>query len=133
MEILLRLILAAAIFAGLWLALRIVNQRQLVRNGKRNPGLEGLHAGKLGLLYFTTPDCIPCKLVQRPALEQLKGVMGEALQIIEVNAAERTDLADEWGVLSIPTTVLIDRQGEAKKINLGVIRFEQLVEQFQKI
>ncbi|NIR96491.1 MAG: thioredoxin family protein, partial [Gammaproteobacteria bacterium] len=79
--------------------------------------MENLPQGVLGILYFTTPNCVPCKTVQRPALETVKKHLGNKLKVIEVDATQQTALADHWGVLSVPTTFIIDANGKPRKVN----------------
>ena len=112
-----------------WMLRRLI----LARVQHKQPGLEGLTLGNPGILYFTTPDCLPCKTVQRPALQDLQEVLGERIQIIQVDAAERTDLADSWGVLSVPTTFIIDSKGQPRHINHGVTRAAKLLDQLERI
>jgi hypothetical protein len=59
--------------------------------------------------------------------------MGESLEVIEIDATERPDLARTWGVMSVPTTFLLDVRGEAKYVNHGVTRVEKLMEQIQNL
>lgn len=92
--------------------------------------LSGLRPGIPAIIYFWSEDCPPCKLVQKPALETLQAELGPAgIQVVAVNAMEDFEIADEWGVLSLPTTFLIDSTGEPRKINHGVVRAEQLRQQ----
>ena len=83
------------------------------------------------IVYFTTPDCAPCKTVQRPALSKLLTLTGDSVQVIEIDATQRPDLAKQWGVMSVPTTFLLDARGEARYVNNGVTRVEKLMEQLQ--
>jgi thioredoxin-like negative regulator of GroEL len=83
------------------------------------------------ILYFTSPTCVPCKTQQRPALQRLLAELGDAVQVIEVNALEQPDAADRWGVLSVPTTFILDKQGQPRDINYGVARVETLKHQLQ--
>ena len=85
------------------------------------------------IVYFTTPDCAPCETIQRPALEKLTRLFGEKLQIVEVDAVQRPDLAKTWGVMSVPTTFLLNSRGEARYVNNGVARAEKLMEQIQTL
>ena len=85
------------------------------------------------IVYFTTPDCVPCKTVQRPALDKLSTFFGENLQVVEIDATQRPDLAKTWGVMSVPTTFLLNSRGEARYVNNGVARLEKLMEQIQTL
>jgi thiol-disulfide isomerase/thioredoxin len=85
------------------------------------------------LVYFTTPDCAPCRTVQRPAIEHVSDLLGENLEVVEINAYDRPDLAKTWGVLSVPTTFVIDERGEARYVNNGVARAEKLLEQIRTL
>ena len=132
-DILLRLFLAIGIIilgaAAYWL----INQRLLVRAKDNLLTLFKTLPKKPVLVYFTTPDCAPCKTVQRPAIEQVRNLLGEKLHVIEINAYERPDLAKLWGVISVPTTFLLDARGEARYVNNGVARANKLMEQIQTL
>ena len=91
------------------------------------------HPGAFTLVYFTTPTCIPCKTVQRPAIQRLHQMLGNALHVVEIDATERPDLAKIWGVMSVPTTFLLNAKGEARYVNNGVARAEKLMEQIQTL
>ena len=114
---------------GYWL----INQRLLVRARNNVFTLFNKLPNKPVIVYFTTPDCTPCKTVQRPALNQVCKLLGEKLQVIEIDATERPDLAKKWGVMSVPTTFLLDARGEARYVNNGVARAEKLMEQLQTL
>jgi thioredoxin 1 len=132
-DIVLRFILAIGIIglgaAGYWL----INQRLLARAKNNIYTLFRKLPNKPVIVYFTTPDCVPCKTVQRPALDQIRSLLGEKLQVIEIDAYERPDLAQHWGVMSVPTTFLLDARGEARYVNNGVARVEKLMEQVQTL
>ena len=109
----------------------LYNRMLLSRSKQRYRLLENFHLGTPAILYFTTPTCVPCKAVQRPALQQIKHQMGTRLQVIEVDAAARPDLAADWGVLSVPTTFLLDSKGRPRHVNHGVTRAEKLQQQLE--
>ncbi len=56
---------------------------------------------------------------------------GERLQILRVDVTEQPNLAQAWGVLSIPTTFLIDAEGQARGINHGVASADRLRRQLE--
>ncbi|MBE0671925.1 MAG: thioredoxin family protein [Anaerolineales bacterium] len=132
-EILLRFVSAIGIiFLGVgmyWLA----NQFLLSRAKSSLTSLPNPLPNIPVIVYFTTPDCAPCKSVQRPALDKLTSLLGEKLHVVEIDATERPDLAKTWGVMSVPTTFLLDARGEARYVNNGVARVEKLMEQIQTL
>lgn len=129
MEILTRALFASLIISG-GFGLALLYQRWAQR---RAPGLlaelGAQRAETFTLVYFTTPGCQPCKTIQRPAIERLKTTLGNALQVVEIDATQRPDLAHRWGVLSVPTTFVIDPRGTLRHVNHGVTRAEQLLSQ----
>ena len=132
-EILLRSALAVVIIITAALSYWLINQRMLMRARSNVFTLFNTLPNKPVIVYFTTPDCVPCKTVQRPAINQVSKLLGERLQVVEVDATERPDLAKTWGVLSVPTTFLLDARGQARYVNNGVTRAEKLMEQIQNL
>jgi hypothetical protein len=49
----------------------LVNSALVYRARRAEFIVPGFRPGTPGILYFTTPECVPCKTVQRPALERL--------------------------------------------------------------
>lgn len=111
----------------------LVNRTLLSRTASLSRRLPGWQPGKPGILYFTTPNCAPCRTIQRPALREVQAEWGERLQVIEVDATHRADLAKHWGVLSVPTTFLLDASGKPRFVNHGVARAEKLMEQLHRL
>jgi thiol-disulfide isomerase/thioredoxin len=111
----------------------LINQRLLIRARNNTFTLFSTPPRRPVLVYFTTPDCVPCKTVQRPAIDRVSNMLGEKIEVIEINAYEQPDLAKTWGVMSVPTTFLLDARGEARYVNNGVARAEKLLEQIQTL
>ena len=132
-DILYRLIWAAGIILGglglYWLA----NFTILARSGRNPTSMFVNSRGQPSILYFTTPDCVPCKTVQRPAIQKVSAELGQRLQVVEINTYEQPDLARKWGVLSVPTTFIIDAQGKPRHVNHGVTRAEKLLKQVNEV
>jgi len=132
-DILFRFGLALGIIALALSAYWLNNQRLLGRAQHNVLALFGTLPNKPVIVYFTTPDCVPCKTIQRPALNKLSSLMGDKLEVIEIDAIQRPDLAKRWGVMSVPTTFLLNARGEARYVNNGVARVEKLMEQLQTL
>ena len=116
---------AGIILAGLF-AYSGVNWLVLSRARR---GSARLGAGKPAIVYFTTPDCVPCKTVQRPAIQRLQERLGDQLRVIEVDARQNPQMAREWGVLSVPTTFILDAAGKPVHVNHGVASADKLLAQ----
>jgi thioredoxin 1 len=128
-DILLRSVFALVIIGSGLVAYWLINQRSLSKARSNIYTLFNQLPNKPVIVYFTTPDCAPCKTVQRPALNQVRRLLGEKLEVVEIDATQRPDLAKVWGVMSVPTTFLLDASGEARFVNNGVTRAEKLMEQ----
>ena len=133
MSIVLRFGLALVIIGLGAFAYWLINQRLLVRARSNVSSLFERRPEKPVIVYFTTPDCVPCKTVQRPAIRRVTEALGERLEVVEINAYEQPDLARTWGVMSVPTTFVLDARGEARYVNNGVARAEKLLEQIQTL
>ncbi len=127
-----RMALAIGISLAGWALFHLVSQLNLRRVEVVAPRLDNLEQGKAAIVYFTTPDCAACKAVQRPALARLQKMMGNRLQIIEINAYENPDMAKTWGVLSVPTTFVLDLKGSPRQVNYGVTPAEKLFNQLKQ-
>ncbi len=118
---------------GAYLAVTRLQLRRAGRAAAGAPGLETLEPGKPAILYFTAPGCVPCRTVQVPALEKLQAELADGLQVIKLDATRRLDAANFWGVLSVPTTFVLDRRGRARRVNHGVAGADKLRGQLQDI
>jgi thiol-disulfide isomerase/thioredoxin len=132
-DVLLRFGLAVVIIGLGAFAYWLVNQRLLIRARNNVFTLFNTLPNKPVLVYFTTPDCVPCKTIQRPAINRVSHVLGQELEVVEIDATQRPDLAKAWGVMSVPTTFVLDTRGEARYVNNGVARAEKLLEQIQTL
>lgn len=134
-QLLVRLAMAVGLclfgIAAYWAWNKFQLRRLSGARGGRLLGLETMRAGVPGILYFTTPDCQVCITTQKPALRRLEAEMAGGLQIVEVDATVRPEVADYWGVLSVPTTFIIDGQGQPRHINHGMTGKEKLRRQIE--
>lgn len=127
-----RIIIALALIAFSVGAYTLGTHWQVSRVGRKAGAsvLNKLRPGIPAVVYFWSETCPPCKAVQSPALKQLETELGpQGVQVIAINAMEEPGVASSWGVLGLPTTFLVDRAGQPRRVNHGVIRAEQLREQ----
>lgn len=126
-----RIGIAVALVAAGFLAYGLGNRLWLATRARQTLGLGafGYQAGMPAILYFTSPGCVPCITIQRPALTRLLAAFGGRLQVLEVDATLHPRLADAWGVLTVPTTFIIDSQGRPRGVNHGAARADRLAAQ----
>lgn len=100
---------------------------QITANGHSDPILDGLNPDIPTIVYFTTPNCIPCKTQQQPAIRKVRDT--QEVQVIQIDATENPEAADRWGVMSAPTTFILDSNFQPKAVNHGVANETKLLKQ----
>lgn len=70
--------------------------------------------GRPSVVSFSTPGCVGCA-EQKQILESL----GPGVRVVALDATERPDLAQAFGVLTAPTTVVFDSGGQVLAANNG--------------
>ncbi|HZS14463.1 MAG TPA: thioredoxin family protein [Candidatus Dormibacteraeota bacterium] len=109
-------LMAVALIAIAAVALRAGQARQrhhLVGN------VVGYGEGRPSILYFSGAACTICHTAQRPALDRLAPELHGLVDVREIDVAAQPDLAQRFKVMSLPTTVVIDRDGRARAVNAG--------------
>jgi thiol-disulfide isomerase/thioredoxin len=81
------------------------------------------------VLYFSGPHCVTCRVAQEPALRRLQTTHGAPFELRKVDATAESPLAERFGVLTVPTTVVIDPSGAVRAINNGYASEQQLAAQ----
>lgn len=84
----------------------------------------------LVLADFWAPWCGPCKMIA-PVLEELDQDMGEKVKIVKVDVDENQETAGKFGVMSIPTLLVI-KDGEVVDKAVGFQPKEALAELLNK-
>jgi len=110
-------------------ALQYWQKRRISEQVHVDPILEGLQQGLATIVYFTTPHCIPCKTQQQPTLERLQTQLGDQLQVVKIDATQDPESASRWGVMTAPTTFVLDKDWQPTAINHGVVTDVKLMTQ----
>ncbi|KMY51165.1 thioredoxin [Peribacillus loiseleuriae] len=84
----------------------------------------------LVLADFWAPWCGPCKMIA-PVLEELDGEIGDKVKIVKVDVDENQETAGKFGVMSIPTLIVL-KDGEVVDKVVGFQPKEALSELLAK-
>ena len=90
-----------------------------------------IDGSKPAVLYFTTADCAQCRLQQTPILAQLQNKMDIAVH--KLDAIEQETLARFYGIMTVPTTVVLDQRLQPVAVNHGVAPLQKLQAQVREI
>ncbi len=91
---------------------------------KNNFREEVMNSDKPVLLDFWAPWCGPCRMVG-PVLEEIAAERSD-IKVGKVNVDEQIELASEFGVMSIPTLVVI-KNGEIVNKAVGARSKHQIL------
>lgn len=117
------LIIIAVTIIGV-IAYKMFTRRQLTRATSSAPSdviLRDTKRDTATIVYFTTPQCAPCRFQQTPTLDSLKEEFGDNIQIVRVDATENPEAADRWGVMTVPTTFVLDKDHRPRHVHNGVV------------
>ena len=79
---------------------------------------EVLESDKKVLIDFYADWCGPCRMMS-PIIEEISEELENNIKVGKINVDENQELAMEYGVMSIPTLVIIDK-GQVIKSFVGV-------------
>ena len=119
-ERLLTVIAAAGLGVAAFRLLRRLQLRRAQNAAVEQNGLQ-LKAGTLHVVYFWSEHCAQCKSAQKPTLDHLLKKVGEKnVELVSLRVEDHGDLAKSWGVRTLPTTYVLDRQGNVSHVNNGL-------------
>ncbi len=122
-----RILIAVVIVAVGMLAYQLLLQMQ------RRRAVQGSHrraaTDRSALLVFTSPTCAPCKLQQLPIIDRVLVDWHDKIEVEVIDVTERPEVAAQYGVWSLPTTIVLDAQRNVSAINQGVAHEKKLREQ----
>jgi thiol-disulfide isomerase/thioredoxin len=90
-----------------------------------------IDGSKPAVLYFTTADCAQCRLQQTPILAQLQNKVDVVVH--KLDAIEQEALARFYGIMTVPTTVVLDQRRQPVAVNHGVAPLQKLQAQVREI
>ena len=85
---------------------------------------EVLKASGPVVVDFWAEWCGPCRMIA-PALEEIAGAMGDKVKIVKLNVDENPNVAQKYGIMSIPT-LMIFKNGEMAARQVGAAPKQKL-------
>jgi thioredoxin-like negative regulator of GroEL len=85
--------------------------------------------GRPAVVVFSTPGCTACRTAQYPAIEAVESQLGGTLRVMHVDIAGRPEVGRSLGVLTAPSTIVLDKEGRVESFNQGFTPAEQLLAQ----
>lgn len=97
----------------------------LVNLNSENFTKEVLEEEKPVLIDFWADWCSPCKMMA-PVVDNIAESMSDTIKVCKVNIDENEELAEEYGIMSIPTFIVI-KNGKETGRTVGVQSKEELL------
>ena len=86
---------------------------------KENFASEALQSSVPVLVDFWAPWCGPCRMVS-PIVDQIAEESDGSFKVGKVNVDEQPELASQFGVMSIPTLLVLEN-GKVKTSSVGIL------------
>ena len=96
--------------------------------GKENFHEEVMNSDKPVLLDFWAPWCGPCRMVV-PIVEEIAKERDD-IKVVKINIDEQEDLAREFGIMTIPTLMVI-KDGKIINRSAGAKRKNAILDMLQ--
>ena len=105
----------------------LIQQRAVSRRAQAGDRID-----RAALLVFTSPTCAPCKLQQVPIINRLMGEWSDRIDVRLIDVTEQPEVAQQYGVWSLPTTIVLKADRSVVAINQGVAQEKKLRGQFEQ-
>jgi thioredoxin-like negative regulator of GroEL len=128
-----RLLITCVVAVSAWAVSSLMRRRQVALADRASPGVQG--ASKTPrIVYFWSDGCSVCKRTQRPILDRIVAEYGsERVTLTAYCVDEAPDVAEAWGVRTLPTTFVLDPPGKVRHVNNGLVVAERLRAQLQPL
>lgn len=80
--------------------------------------LESKLQNKINIVDFWAKWCFPCQTLG-PILESIESENPD-VNLIKIDVDENLEMANEYGIRSIPTVIFVDKEGNKIKISTGL-------------
>ena len=104
----------------------VIEEKKMSGSGKMSTFHDIINGDTPVLVDFSAGWCAPCRMMP-PILREVKDHFGEAIRILKIDVDKNPQLAQRYGIRSVPT-LMVFRRGEVLFSQPGVIPASRLVE-----
>lgn len=128
------IVLALAVLVAVcWMLLRLRQARRLRSLGDETLFSGVVPAGRPAVVAFSVPRCSECHDLQEPALSRLEARLGDKASVKTISAQTHGALAKRLGILTVPSTAVLDASGAVRFVNQGFTDEGRLAQQIDAI
>ena len=132
------------VYLGVWCGRRFVeSQRRKVLAAVPVAPLDTIHTianeevssstSPVRILAFSSEDCKQCHQLQAPALQRVQKQHGDTVAVVEIDAVTSPELTQQYHILTVPSTVILDATGQAHAVNYGFANTQRLLQQVDAV
>jgi len=93
---------------------------------------EALSNGRPTIAEFGSSKCIPCKMM-KPVLENLAIIFEGELNVVIIEVYEQMSLARGYKIMSIPTQIIFDENGQEITRHIGYWSMEEILAELEQV
>lgn len=126
-----RTLIAITIIGTLLLLFKLIRVRQL--RAAQRTAITMATPNESQILYFSSAVCSQCLGQERILKQIFEGTEFMDLKLKKYTIEDDTVLAQQWGVKTVPTTILLTNCGEVKQINNGLVSTTTMLLQLREL
>ena len=84
--------------------------------------------GQAGIIALHTDNCVQCERLQKPALARLQQRRHD-VTVVWRSIQEEAQLVKQLGIMTVPTTLVRNANGQITNVNMGYVDEEVLMQQ----
>ncbi len=93
---------------------------------------EALSNGRPTIAEFGSSKCVPCKMM-KPVLENLVIIFEGELNVVIIEVYEQMSLARGYKIMSIPTQIIFDENGQEITRHIGYWSMEEILAELEQV
>jgi len=128
-----RIFIAITIIATLYVLFKLTRVRQMDEAQRKAASLSLTTTNQSKLLYFSSASCSQCRGQESILNQILEDLALFDVTLQKYNIENHPVLAKQWGIKTLPTTILLSNTGKVKQINNGLISTTTLLSQLHQL